>query len=254
MDATTLDVTADGRIGRITLNRPDKLNALSITCLEELVAAARWFDDRPEVTTVVVSGAGRAFSAGADLASFTEPSDRGARYGAEIGLAMTEAIESMRACTIAGISGHCVGGGFVLALACDLRIAAPDARFSIPEVDLGIPLTWGAIPRMVRELGPTTTRDLVMSCRPFSGEEAMAMRFVSRLDADPVTAAEALAAELAAKAPLTIRATLDAVDAAAEAMAPTGYCWSDADALVVAQHDPESRAAAAAYLERVRRR
>ncbi|HET9874244.1 MAG TPA: enoyl-CoA hydratase/isomerase family protein, partial [Mycobacterium sp.] len=76
-DATTIEVTADGARGSITLNRPEKLNPLGTQTLNELVAAARWFDARPEVKVVVVSGKGRAFSAGADLAAFAAPAEDG---------------------------------------------------------------------------------------------------------------------------------------------------------------------------------
>ena len=95
-----------------------------------------------DVKVVIISGAGRAFSAGADLASFGGPADTLPRAAADAGRRMAEAIEGMEAATIAAVHGHCVGGGVVLAGACDLRIAAESTRFSIPEVDLGIPLAW----------------------------------------------------------------------------------------------------------------
>lgn len=266
VDAETLDVTVEGAVGRITLNRPDKLNPLSTRCLHELTAAARWFDERDEVRVVIVSGAGRAFSAGADLSGFGGNSGGGggpadgasvrgsARDNADAGRRMAEAIERMQAVTIASIHGHCVGGGVVLAGACDLRVAAASTRFSIPEVDLGIPLAWGGIPRLVREIGPAATRDLVLTCRPFGAEEAFVLGFVSRVVPDDDREAEtaSLAASLAGKSPYVLRSTLQAVDAAAEALVPTGGAWNDADSLVAALHDAESRAMAARYLERVR--
>lgn len=250
MDATTLHATADGPIGHIVLDRADVLNALSLTGLEDLAAAARWFDEQPDVRAVVVSGAGRAFSAGADLSAFTQ-TDRPARDAGALGLAMTEALESMRAVTVAAVHGHCVGGGLVLALACDIRLAATSTRFAIPEVDLGIPLTWGAIPRLVREIGPAATRDLVLSCRPFDADEALRLGLVSRVvgDDELLDEAESLASALAGKAPGAVRQTLDAVAAAAEAMVSTEGCWADPDVLATAFHDPEGRAAAARYLE-----
>ncbi len=248
----TLAAEADGRIGRLTLNRPDKLNPLSVQCLEELIDAARWFDDRPEVRVVIVSGAGRAFTAGADLASFAPAADDGLRRdGGDTGRRMAEAVEAMRAVTIAAIHGHCVGGGVVLAAACDLRLAAESTRFSIPEVDLGIPLAWGGIPRLVREIGPAMTRELVMTCRPFSAAEAHGLGMVNRVvaDGEHVAAAEALACELAAKSAYTLRTTLQAVDAAAEALVSTRFAYNDADALSTGLHDPESRQVAAEYLK-----
>ncbi len=250
MQATTLTTTISGRVGRLTLDRPDKLNPLSTRCLDELAAAAAWFDAQPDVRVVIVSGAGRAFSAGADLRGFTEPGDRPPRAGADAGRVMVEAIEGMKAVTIAAVHGHCIGGAILLAMACDLRIAARSTNFSIPEVDLGIPLTWGGIPRMVREIGPAFTRDLVLSCRAFTASDAHALGVLSRVvdDESLVEEVDALAESLAAKSTYTLRATLDAVDEATEALVPTTGAWSDADLFVVAMQDGESRDVAARYL------
>ena len=131
----TLLAEAEGPLGRITLNRPDKLNPLSTETLQELAQAARYFDERPEVKVVIVSGKGRAFSAGADLTSFSGRSELSSQETGEIGRQMADAIEGMRALAIAEIQGWCVGGGLVLAAACDLRVVAESARFSIPEVE-----------------------------------------------------------------------------------------------------------------------
>lgn len=244
------DEAAEGRIGRLTLARPEKLNPLSTGALDELAAAAAWFDAQAPVRVVIVAGAGRAFSAGADLAGFTGPGDRSVRDGADAGRVMVEAIERMRAVTVAAIHGHCIGGGLLLAMACDIRVAAESTRFAIPEVDLGIPLTWGGIPRLVREIGPAATRDLVLSCRPFTAAEAHARGVVSRVVPDDALEREAtgLARALARKSAYTLRATLDAVDAAAEELVSTAGAWSDADQFVTAVHDEESREVAARYL------
>lgn len=246
----TLTTTVDGRIGRLTLNRPEKLNPLSTRCLDELAAAAEWFDEQPDVRVVVVTGAGRAFSAGADLAGFEVPGDRPARDAVDAGRVMVESIERMRAVTIAAIHGHCIGGGVLLAMACDLRVAAESTNFVIPEVDLGIPLTWGGIPRLVREIGAAATRDLVLSCRPFTAMEAHVRGVANRMVADDELAGEvdALAHALAAKSAYTLRATLEAVDVAAEALVPTASAWSDADQYLTALGDAESREVAARYL------
>ena len=256
-DLTTLTVELDGPIGHLWLNRPDKLNPLSTTTLEELAAAARWFDDQPGVKVVVVGGRGRAFSAGADVTSFGEPDpDRSPREAADAGRRMADAVEAMEAVTIARIHGHCVGGGVVLAAACDLRVAAEGTRFSIPEVDLGIPLAWGGIPRLVREVGPAATKELVLTCRAFSPDEAQRLGLVNRvvppdqLDAE----VDGLAASLAAKATFALRATTRHVDAVTAAMVGIDRAWSDADALLTALRDPECRAAGARYLEGLGRR
>ena len=246
----TLECTVDGQIGWLKLNRPEKLNPLSTQCLEELIGAAAWFDGHDDIRVVIVHGAGRAFTAGADLASFGGPTGTLPRSAADAGRRMAEAIEQMQAVTIAAVHGHCIGGGVVLAAACDLRVAAESTNFAIPEVDLGIPLAWGGIQRLVREIGPAATRELVMTCRPFTALEAHVRGMVNTVSADDayLTDAEELAHKLARKSRLTLRATLQAVDAAAEELVSTGTAWSDADSLVNALHDEESRAAAQAYL------
>jgi enoyl-CoA hydratase/carnithine racemase len=252
----TLRTDIDGAVGRLTLDRPDKLNPLSAATLSELASAARWFDERPAVKVVIVSGAGRAFSAGADLASFGGPQQGSTREAADRGREMAEALERMRALTIAAIHGWCVGGGVVLAAACDLRVAADDARFSIPEVDLGIPLAWGGIPRLVREIGPALTKELVLTCRPFDAAEARAVGFLNRVvpAAELPGAVESLARELASKASHTLVATKRHVNAVTDQMVGTMRSWSDADGLVTALADRECADARRAYLEARRRR
>ncbi len=249
-----LFVAVDGSRGSLTLARPEKLNALSLETLEELITAARWFDTHPELKVVVVAGEGRAFSAGVDLGVLAgglagQPDPRRA---ADLGRRMADAIEAMHAVTIARIQGHCVGGGLVLAAACDLRIAAEDTVFSIPEVDLGIPLAWGGIPRLVREIGPAFTKELVMTCRPFDAGEAQRLGFVNRVVAgDDLDGAVAeLAAALVAKAKRPLLATKRHTNEVTAQMVGAGRSWADADGLLAAMGDPESATAAAAYLQR----
>src|SRR5438128_2588372 len=105
----TLRAEADGAIGRLVLDRPAKLNALSPQLLSELVAAARWFDELPEVKVVVVRGEGRAFTAGADIGGMSADGNASGREATDLGRRMAEAVGGMRAMTIAAIHGHCVG-------------------------------------------------------------------------------------------------------------------------------------------------
>lgn len=247
-----LSIQTAGAVGRLTLSRPDKLNALSPALLGDLIEAARDLDARPEVKVVIVSGEGRAFCAGFDLGAFAAQDAEGdTRATADLGRRMAEAVTGMRALTIARVHGHCVGGGLVLAAACDLRVAAADAVFSIPEVELGIPLAWGGIPRLVREIGPALTKELVLGCRPFSAQEAQALRFVNRVVEDDALEAsvQALAEEMAAKPEFLIRQTKAHVDAVVEEAFPTGQSFRDAQITMAALHDDESRAAMGAYLK-----
>lgn len=248
----TLEIAVDGPIGRMTLARPERLNALSRQTLQDLAAAARWFDTQRHVKVVVVSGQGRSFSAGFDLNDFASPDPNySVRETADIGRLMAEAVTNMNALSIAAIHGHCVGGGLVLAASCDLRVAAHDAVFSIPEVDLGIPLAWGGIPRLVREIGPAATKELVLTCRGFGPDEAKALGFLNSVvspDALSTTVNE-LATSLAAKPTYALRTTKQQVNAVTEEIAGTGRNAADADALVFATFDAESRAASAHYLK-----
>ncbi len=242
---------ANSALGRLTLNRPDKLNPLSATALQEIADAAKWFDDQKTIKVVVVSGAGRAFSAGADLGTFAGKQKLSIREASDLGRTMADAVENMRALTIAAIRGWCVGGGVVLASACDLRIAATSARFSIPEVDLGIPLAWGGIPRLVREIGPAMTKELVLTCRRFDATEAKSIGFLNRIVDESELDREVidLAASLAAKASHALFSTKRHVDAVTAQMIGLRHSWSDADGLVTAFGDEECAAARKTYLD-----
>lgn len=247
----TLVVSVDGPIARITMNQPHKLNPVGLVPLRELADAAAWVDTQRQVTVTVLTGAGeRAFSAGFDLTEFGDASAAEARGGADLGARMADAIEAMESVTIAAIHGHCVGGGLVVAAACDLRIAADNTRFAIPEVDLGIPLAWGGIPRLVREIGPAATRDLVMTCRPFGADEAVALGFVNRVVArdDLAAQVDTLAESLAAKAPMVIKATKRQVNNAIDQVCSARDGWIGQPLLDAALADPQARAAARAYL------
>ena len=249
----TLDIVRDGAISHLWLNRPEKLNPLSTQVLEELACAAAQLNSERDVRVVIVGGRGRAFSAGADLSSFGGDSAM-AREAADAGRLMADAIEGLRAVSIARLHGWCVGGGLVLAAACDLRIAASDARFSIPEVDLGIPLAWGGIPRLVREIGPALTKELVMTCRAFDAQEALRAGFLNKVveSAALDDAVGELATEVARRPRFPIEATKRHVDAITAAAIGLDRSWADADGLLTGLADPECAQAREDYLARRR--
>ena len=250
-----LELRVGGELGVLALNRPEKLNPLSTEAMEEIIVAARWFDAQAAVKVLVVRGNGRVFSAGADTTAFGTAtgslvSGRSPRDDADTGRRMADAVEAMRAVTVARIQGWCVGGGLVLAAACDLRVAAQDTTFSIPEVDLGIPLAWGGIPRLIREIGPALTKELVMTCRPFGADEALRAGFLNRvvptddLDAE----VDRLVTQLVSKATYALLATKRHVNAVTAQMVGIDRAWADADALVAGLRDPEGREKQATYI------
>jgi enoyl-CoA hydratase/carnithine racemase len=260
----TIKVEVDGALGRLILNRPERLNAIGATMLRELYDAAKWFDEHRELRVVIFSGAGRAFSAGADLkdaqnasaASTEKYSWLYRREAGQYGLRAADAIEQMHAVTIAQVQGYAVGGGVVLTALCDLRIAAEDAWFFIPEVDLGLPLGWGGIPRLVREIGPAMTKELVMTCRRFGAPEARTIGFINRVvPADRLAAeAEGLARELIEKPSVPIVLTKEHVNAVTRAASAGLTPYADGDLLTAAMGEEESRAAGRAYREKLLRK
>ena len=232
----------DERVWRLTLNRPEKLNALNEAVRRDLHDAFAELAERPDVAVVVLCGAGRAFSAGADLAAATPaagavppaaPADWPARrhaFGAWQRL--LDLLERIPQVTVASLHGHCIGGAALIAAACDLRIAAESLSVRIPEVNIGLPLTWAGLPRLAREIGLPLTRDLVMTGRVMDAAEAHASGFAQRLVADDGLAAatDQLVDDLLAQpaGPLALtRAALSAISR--DALGTTG--WADADVL-----------------------
>ena len=239
----------------VTIERPRTLNSLDLATLTALREAAEKVANRSELKVVVLRGRGRAFSSGVDLDLFGSGERTDTRVVADAGLAMIEAFDSVPAVTVAVLRGAVVGGGLVLAAACDLRVAAEDTYFSIPEVDIGLPVGWGGVPRLVRELGPALTRDLIMTCRPFTAQEAKEAGFLNRMvtSRDLDRTVDELVATLCGKPAAALRAVKRSVAEAAEEMLAARGRVADAEVLVAVATDPESPQAAARYVADHRR-
>ncbi len=192
MGFETLEVEIADGVARIWLARPASLNALNPRALDEIAQIFDQLQTRFDIKVAVLGGRGRAFSAGADrkdppgrlAAPGSGSGARERRWIARLGQRALEAIERCEVVTIARLHGHVVGGGFVLALGCDLRVAAQGTNFHIPEVDLGIPLTWGAVPRLVRELGAARARELILLAERFDAARAAEIGLVNRVVAE----------------------------------------------------------------------
>ena len=222
----------------ITINRPDKLNALNMQVHDDLQQACLDLQDDHATRVVILTGAGRAFSAGADLSSFRagQPqSDLDRRLRVHVGGRTSAALERLDQVTIGAINGLAIGGAVVFASCVDIRIAAKSAWFSIPEVDLDLPLTWNSLPRLMGELGPARTKELVMTCDRFSADDAERWGFVNHVypDAKLMPEARKLAAKLLAKDPLSLSMTKSATAALARLMVPEEATWSDAELMLL---------------------
>jgi enoyl-CoA hydratase/carnithine racemase len=223
----------------ITLSRPDKLNAIDVTMHDELQQVCRDLHDDFDTRVVILTGAGRAFSSGADLKSFREGhprSDLDRRYRVSAGDRTCALLEGLDQVTIGAINGFAIGGAVVFATCMDVRLAADSAWFSIPEVDIELPLTWGALPRLMRELGPARTKELVMLCDRFSSAEALQWGFVNRVYPDDQLVPEArkMAARLLAKDPMAVAMTKSATNAMAQLMVPGQASHSEREQMLLA--------------------
>ena len=234
----------------ITIERPRTLNSLDLATMAALREAAADVADRRGLKVVVLRGRGRAFCSGVDLSLLGDGDRTDPQMVGAAGLAMIEAFDSIPAVTVAVLRGAVVGGGLVLAAACDLRVAADDTYFSIPEVDIGLPVGWGGVPRLVREIGPALTRELIMTCRPFTAEEARQAGFLNRVvpAADLDRTVDGLVATLCAKPGAALRAVKRSVADVAEEMLPARGRVADAELLAAVASDPASKWAATAYI------
>ena len=199
----------DGSIATVTLDRPERRNALSDALLTELGTAFAELRDDPSTRVVIVTGAPPVFSAGADagIRSSMSPEERRRVFATSksqfrrLFERANTLLEHLEQPTIAAINGHAIGGGFGLTLACDFRWAAAEAELWIPEVDLGVPLGVGSTTRFVRLVGPARAKEIIMECRRYTAAEAQAAGLVHRVvPATELTAAvHEYATHLAAK-------------------------------------------------------
>ena len=254
-DERPLAVSLDGPVARLTLSRPAKLNALNDDVRRALAEALHDLEERPEVRVVVLAGEGRAFSAGADLTSTAYPPVEGdwvtRRHRTGTWQRLLEQFDRIPQVTVARLHGHVIGGAALLAAACDIRVAADDTVVRIPELAIGIPLTWAGMPLLVREVGLPLARDWVMTCRPVPADELLragyAQRVVAAADLD--RAVDECVEQLLRVPPGPLAMTR-AMTSAMGRTAPVMVAgWGDADHQHWSFTEDEYRAAARAYLQ-----
>ena len=218
-------------------DRPAKRNALDEATRRQLADVVAELSERPDVRALVLRGEGPSFCAGADLADRPAAAPTSTpRHATGAWQRLLDDWEALPQVTVAVLHGHVVGGGALLAVACDLRLAADDVAVAIPEVALGLPLTWGGVPRLAREVGLPVARDLVLTGRRLDAADALRTGFVQRVvPAGELDAAcDELVAGLLAQPPDALavaKASLAAMTRTAPGMAGT---WADADLLLAA--------------------
>ena len=221
-DDDLVRVERDGGVAVVLLNRPKQLNALSGELMEALVAALRGLDEDREIRAIVLGGNERAFAAGADIGELAAGTPISLYENRRIDA--WDSIRAVRTPIVAAVSGFCLGGGCELAMLCDLIVAAESAKFGQPEINLGVLPGAGGTQRLTRAVGKSIAMDMILTGRMVSAREALSFGLVARVVAQEAWLVEAkrVAAEIAAKSPISVRLAKEAVDKAFEAPLSVG--------------------------------
>jgi enoyl-CoA hydratase len=206
----SIDVGRDGAVATVTVNAPERLNALSTDLLEGLATAFREIGADDSVRAVIFTGAGdRAFIAGANIKEMATKSRDEALEFARLGHAVASAIESLPQPVIAAINGFALGGGCELSLACDIRHCSENAVFAQPEVQLGIPPGWGGTQRLVRAVGPGYAAEMIYTGKRVGAQEALRIGLVNAVHESGALMDDVreLAATIAQAGPQAVRAS-----------------------------------------------
>src|SRR4051812_1092885 len=227
MPYSTIALSVTDRVATITVNRPDKLNALNDQVIEELGQVTDEVRDRDDVGGVILTGAGRAFVAGADIKELEQHDAISAKGLARRGQLVFNRLESLSKPVIAAVNGFALGGGCELAMACHLRIASDTAKFGQPEVKLGLLPGYGGTQRLPRLIGKGRAMQLLLTGEIIDAAEAYRLGLVNRVvpAAELIGAATGMMQAMLANAPLALAGCIEMVN--------RGYDLSIGDALAM---------------------
>lgn len=220
-EASPFKVEKEGHVAWLTLNRPEKLNTMNFRFFEDLTQISKSLDEDPEVRAIVIAAEGRGFTAGIDLLEMG-PILQGNGADFKEGLKKKilqfqesmSALEKCRKPVIAAVHGHCIGGGVDLLCACDIRIASRDAVFSIRETRIAIIADLGTLQRLPHLIGHGRFRELALTGRDFTAEEALEMGFITHLAENRESLQEKareLAGQIAACSPLAVQGVKEVI-------------------------------------------
>lgn len=214
MTPTSILVETRGRVGLITLNRPQALNALNNQLMNEVMDALETFDKDDSVGAMVITGSEKAFAAGADIKEMSGKSAREMQEADHV--AVFGRIRSVEKPVIAAVSGWALGGGCEIALSCDMIVASESAKFGQPEITIGVIPGAGGTQRLTHAVGKALAMEMVLNNRTLSAQEALQHGLVNRVAPvnDYLDEALKLAEEIALRAPLAVRAAKKMINAA----------------------------------------
>jgi enoyl-CoA hydratase len=207
----------DGPIAALTLKRADKLNALDRAMIVALARAAEAIEDARDVRVAILSGEGKAFCAGGDIAAWSDlPPLEMWRDWTRLGHRAFEALARLRVPLVAALTGHAFGGGLELAATADIRIAEAGVKLGLPETGLGMAPGWSGTQRLVRRFGAQVVRRMALSGRMFEADEAMALGMVDEVvePGEALARATAVARAIAARGPVAVQIVKSMINAA----------------------------------------
>jgi enoyl-CoA hydratase len=241
----------DGPVALVTISRPSVLNALDSKTIDELRHAVLDLRQDSAIRVVIVTGAGRAFAAGADISELAALRPAQFKHHAHQGQHVFDLIENLGKPVIAAINGYALGGGCELALACTLRIAADNAMLGQPEVNLGLIPGYAGTQRLARLIGKGAAFDLLLTGRQITAAEALHVGLVNRVvpAASLMTECRALASELAAKAPIAVQYIIEAVNRGLDVSFDSAQVY-EASLFGLAASTADSREGTRAFLEK----
>ena len=222
MEWQTMKLVGDGPVRHLVFSRPEVHNAINSQFLQDLAQALLHIETVKDLRVVIIRGEGPSFCSGADQ---KEKLTHGGSLGEMMGRSRAGArgiagIGDMTPVSIAAVHGHAIGGGAILAMACDFRVASTDARLSIREVSLGISLSWQSIPNVVNLVGPTRAKEMIIFGDTYGPEKMVEYGVYSQVvePAKLVAAAEALAQRVVSQPPLPVQMTKSAINAYVRAL------------------------------------
>lgn len=247
----------EGRIAVVRFDRGDRINALSPETMRQLRAAAQSFEDDLATSVVILTGRADAFSAGFDL---RDPEGRARaalplgerRRALRIGPTMCREWYEMTQVTIAAIEGHCIGGGVALSVSLDFRFCGSGAHFRVPEVALGMNMSWGSVPRILQLIGPARTKQaVILAADPISSSEAFEWGLVEKVVANGKALDEAMdfATRIAAMPPLPVGMVKTSVNRLAGALDDLA-AHMDTDQYAITNTSEDFREGVSAFMER----
>ena len=224
MEFKTLLFGKQGPVGILTINQPETLNALNTSVLKELGQAFDKFAEDAELRVIVLTGAGRSFVAGADIAEMSGLDAEAGKIFGQLGASVFRKIELSEKIVIAAVNGYALGGGCELALACDIRMASEKAKFAQPETGLGIVPGFSGTQRLPRIIGVGKAKELIYTGRVIDAAEASRIGLVNSVTEPGMLLSEAvkMAEQIASRSPLAVKYAKEAINRGIETDIDTG--------------------------------